>query len=118
MSDLSVQGNKAAWGGGGAQAFQTTKIDARQAQEITKTAGFSFSSGNDFSIPLTYKTKDQDGNEVTGKVFITPDSLKDLKEVASGTQRAENKMGSSTPITVMQNGKSLGTIDPSEILSK
>lgn len=113
MADVSIQGNKSAFGSmSGAQALQTTTIPASQKQEITKTVGINFSAGNDFSIQLNYKKPD--GTE--GAVFVTPDSMKELTQMAEGTRRAENMMGASTPMTVMQNGKPLGTVDISQIV--
>ena len=45
MADVSIQGNKSAFGSmSGAQALQTTTIPASQKQEITKTHKFIFRS--------------------------------------------------------------------------
>lgn len=111
---MSVQGSKAAFGGAGTQRALETKIDAKQASEITKTLGVNLDKDNDFSVELNY-TKD-DGT--MGKTFITPKDLVEVKEIAKATINAEEKMGSSTPITVKQNGQTLGTIEAKSILNK
>lgn len=114
MSGMSIEGNKAAFGGAGAQRALETKIEAKQTAEITKTLGINFDKKNDFSVELNYSK----GEGESGKVFATPKDLAELKEIAKATVTAEEKMGASTPITVKQNGQVLGTIDPKEILNK
>lgn len=113
MSGMSIEGNKAAFGGGGVQRALETKIEAKQTAEITKTL-INLSKSNDFSVELNYK-KD-DGS--MGKTFITPKDLTELKEIAKATINSEEKMGTSSPITVKQNGQALGIIDPKDILNK
>lgn len=104
MSGVSIQGSTIPFYGSADTAKPAT-ISASQAKEASKL----FSSVRDTPINVTTAN----GEKV--QIFINPKDLDKLKEMAKAEQRT-NDGSKPLSITVMQDGKAFGTIDPSEYL--